>query len=108
MSPRRTGPGRTRLTEAQKRDLRHHLREPVLTFFALIALLTINIVTGYLQPFPQVWMLNIGIMVLMIATVLLFSMEVIQEPSLVRFFSVLGFCWVGILVTMTLIDYTTR
>ena len=95
-------------TAEQKRELWHHLREPVITFLALMGLLAINVATGWLQPFPQVWILNLAVMVLMIATVLLFSMEVIQEPSLIRFFSILGFCWVGILFTMTLIDYLTR
>ena len=107
MSGARTG-RRTALTEGEKRALRHHLREPVLTFFALICLFAVNVVTGYWQPFPHVWILNIGIMALMIAVVLLFSMEVVQEPALVRLFSILGFCWVGILVTLTLIDYTNR
>ena len=100
--------GSAPLTRDQRQALKHALREPVLTFLALIGLLTINVVTGYLQPFPQVWMLNLGVMALMIATVLLFSMEVIREPALICFFSVLGFCWVGILMTMTLIDYTNR
>ena len=95
-------------TPDQKAALREALRQPVLTFLALIGLLAVNVATGYLQPFPLVWMLNLGVMVLMIATVLLFSMEVIREPALVRFFSILGFCWVGILLTMTLIDYLNR
>lgn len=98
----------TGLSAADKRELRHHLREPVLTFVALLVFLAINIALGWLQPFPHAWLVELPIMVLMIATVLLFSMEVIEEPSLVRFFSMLGFCWVGILFTMTLIDYLTR
>ena len=98
----------TAVTPDQRRALREALRTPVLTFLALLGLLAINVATGYLQPFPHVWILNLGIMALMIAVVLLFSMEVIHEPALVRFFSLLGFCWVGILLTMTLIDYTTR
>ncbi len=108
MSADRTGARGSTLTEADKRALRKHLREPLLTFLALISLLAVNVVTGYFQPFPHVWILNLGVMALMIVIVLLFSMEIIQEPALVRLFSMLGFCWVGILVTMTLIDYTTR
>ena len=92
----------------RRRALRDALRGPLLTFLALIGLLAVNVATGYLQPFPHVWVLNLGVMVLMIAIVLLFSMEVIREPALVRFFSLLGFCWVGILLTMTLIDYMNR
>ncbi len=96
------------ITPDQRRVLREALREPVLTFLALVGLLAVNVAAGYLQPFPHVWLLNLGVMVLMIAIVLLFSMEVVREPALVRFFSILGFCWVGILLTMTLIDYMNR
>lgn len=103
-----SGGGNPNVTGGGKRDLRQHLREPILTFIGMMALLAINALTGWLQPFPQVWILNLGVLVLMVATVLMFSMEVIQEPALIRFFSVLGFCWVAILFTMTLIDYTSR
>ena len=44
----------------------------------------------------------------MIAMTLIFSMEAIHDPPLIRFFSALGFCWVGILFTMTMVDYLTR
>lgn len=97
-----------KMTEAQKRELVDRMRTPILTFVALIGLLSINTFVGWCQFFPQTWMLNIGVLVLMIGVVLLFSMEVIKDPPLVRFFSVLGFCWVGILFAMVLIDYTTR
>lgn len=96
------------MTPAEKRALWHHMREPVLTFAALMALLAINVTIGWLEPFPAVWAVEGTIMVLMIATVLLFSMEVIEQPALIKFFSILGFCWVAILFGMTMIDYITR
>ena len=96
------------LTAAEKRELWQRFREPLITFAVLLGLLAVNVLVGWLQPFPAVWALEGGIMVAMIATVLLFSMEVIGEPALVRFFSVLGFCWVAILFAMTLVDYVTR
>ena len=96
------------MTSDEKRDLWRHMREPVITFAVLLAFLAINVTIGWLQPFAAVWAVEAVIMVLMIATVLLFSMEVIEEPSLVKFFSVLGFIWVAILFGMTLIDYVTR
>lgn len=98
----------TGLTPEQKSDLRQQMRVPFLAFVGLLVMLAINIATGWFQPFPDVWILNLCVLILMIATVLLFSMEVIHEPALIRFFSVLGFCWVMILVTMVLIDYTSR
>lgn len=99
---------RPALTEAQKRDLLRHMRVPFFTFVTLMLLLSVNAITGILQVFPDVWILNLGVLVAMVACVLLFSMEVIEEPSLVRLFSVLGFCWVGIMFAMTLVDYATR
>ena len=96
------------LTDAQKRELMHRLRTPILTFVALMGLLALNSIVGWFQFFPGTWALNLGVLVMMIGVVLLFSMEVIKDPPLVRFFSVLGFCWVGILFAMVLIDYTTR
>lgn len=96
------------ITADQKRELAHRMRTPVITFIGLMGLLTLNAITGWFQFFPNTWGLNLGVLVLMVAVVLLFSMEVIKDPPLVRFFSVLGFCWVGILFTMVLIDYTTR
>ena len=99
---------RGRMTAEQKRELTHRMREPILTLVGLMSLLAVNAVTGWFQLFPHVWILNLGVLVMMIATVLLFSMEVIKDAPLVRFFSLLGFCWVGILFAMVLIDYTTR
>ena len=96
------------ITAEQKRELLHRMREPLLTFAGLAGLLALNAVTGWFQFFLHTWALNLGVLVLMIFTVLLFSMEVIKDPPLIRFFSALGFAWVGILFTMVLIDYTTR
>ncbi len=44
----------------------------------------------------------------MVVTILLFSMEVRHEPPLVKLFAGIGFFWVGILFTMTLVDYLSR
>jgi cytochrome c oxidase subunit 4 len=44
----------------------------------------------------------------MVLTVLLVSMEMIEEPPLVRVFSALGFFWVMIMFGMTLTDYLYR
>ena len=96
------------ITAEQKRELTHRMREPLLTFAGLIGLLALNAITGWFQFFPHTWGLNLGVLVGMIFTILLFSMEVIKDPPLIRFFSALGFCWVGILFVMVLIDYTTR
>ena len=45
---------------------------------------------------------------LLVLTVLLVSMEVLQEPPLMRLFAALGFFWVAIMFSMTLVDYLSR
>ncbi len=99
---------RSGLTDEQKRLIWARMRVPVFTFATLMVFLAINLAVGWLHPIENAWIVEAPIMALMIVVVLLFSMEVIHDPPLVRFFSVLGFCWVAILFTMTLIDYSTR
>lgn len=88
--------------------LRRSLRTPVLTFLALLALLAVNVALGATLPFANVWIIELAVVATMVALILLFSMEVIHEPPLVRLFSGLGFFWVAILMGMTLTDYLAR
>ncbi len=92
----------------EKRRLMARLRVPLWSFIGLMSLLAVNVVLGAILPFPQMWVVQLVVLVAMVVVVLLFSMEVLHEPPLIRLFSVLGFCWVGILFAMTLIDYLTR
>ncbi len=103
-----SGPDMTGLSKEQRRELVARMRVPLVTFVALLLCLATNLAMGWLHPSERAWMIEGPVMVLMIVAVLLYSMEVIHDPPLVRFFSVLGFCWVAILFTMTLIDYSTR
>ena len=96
------------MTDAEKRDLSRHMRTPCITFAALMLMLGAIVTLGWLQPFPAAWAIVGALMVVMIVVVLLFSMEVIEDPPLIKFFSALGFIWVGILFTMTMVDYATR
>lgn len=96
------------MTRAERSDFVRRMRVPVLAFAGLLGLLAVNVTLGVLMPFPSVWMVELAVAVAMIVVVLLLSMEILHEPPLMRLFSVLGFCWVGILFTMTLIDYLTR
>ena len=91
-----------------REELWRKMRVPLLTFGALVVFLAVNITLGWLTPFHGVWILELGVLVAMIATVLLFSMEVIEEPALIRLFSLIGFCWVGIMFAMVLNDYLNR
>ncbi len=96
------------LDDDQKRDITARMKVPTISFAVLMALLAINVLLGATIPFEKVWILETVVLATMVVVVLLLSMEVIKEPPLIRLYAVLGFCWVSILFTMTLIDYLTR
>ncbi len=96
------------LSDADRRVLRQRLRTPLLTLLALLLLLGVNVVLGAWLPFRQVWMVEAAVALAMVAIVLWTSMELPQEPPIIRFFALIGFFWVAILFTMTLVDYLTR
>lgn len=96
------------LTPDDRALLRRHLRVPVLTFLALLALLAVNVTLGASRPFAGVWIVEMAVVAVMVALILLVSMEVRREPPLVKLFSGLGFFWVAILIGMTLTDYLAR
>ena len=93
---------------AARRVLWTRMRVPVFAFVATFALLAVNVALGAAIPSRTASFIEIGIMVCMILTVLLFSMEVREESPLLRFFAAIGFAWVGILLLMTTLDYVSR
>ena len=97
-----------RVTDEQRRTLRRRMRVPTLAFAALLTGLAGIVLIGALGQSHLGSIFEFAIMVCMVLTVLLFSMEVTEEPPLLRFFAALGFVWVAALFTMTLIDYLTR
>jgi cytochrome c oxidase subunit 4 len=97
-----------RLSEADKRRIWRHMRVPVFTFAALLGLLACIVLLGALAPSRTASFLEAGLTLCMILTVLIFSMEVREEAPLMRFYAGLGFCWLTILVAITMVDYLTR
>ncbi|GAN76728.1 hypothetical protein [Acidisphaera rubrifaciens] len=95
-------------TEPSLGGLLRHMRVAVAAFAALLVGLGAIVVLGVVAPSSASSVIMLVLLAAMVATVLLFSMEVPQEPPLTRFFSGLGFAWVAILVGMTLLDYFTR
>ena len=85
-----------------------HLRRPILTFLALLALLAVNVTLGATLPFEQVWIVELLVVTVMASLVILVSMETLHEPPLVKLFAGIGFFWVAILFAMTLTDYLSR
>ncbi|MCQ8239479.1 hypothetical protein [Rhizosaccharibacter radicis] len=96
------------MTADEKHELRRRMRPPAFATLALMLLLAVNVTLGILVPFRHVWIVETLVVIAMILTVLLVSMELPREPPVIRFFAGIGFCWVGFLVAMTLVDYLTR
>ncbi len=98
----------TRMTEAEKAEFLRHMRMPVIGCLALLAMLACIVILGAWLPVRWTWMIESAIGACMVVTVLLFSMDVADEPPLHRFYACLGFFWVAILMCITIIDYLTR
>jgi cytochrome c oxidase subunit 4 len=85
-----------------------HMRIPIFAFAALLVMLAVIVTLGAVIPSRTASFIECGVLVCMVLTVLLFSMEVPSEPPLIRFFAGLGFVWVAVLFGVTMLDYVTR
>jgi cytochrome c oxidase subunit IV len=85
-----------------------HMRVPTITFVTLMVLLGGIVLLGATLPFPSAWILEAALAAAMVVVVLLFSMELLREPPLMRVLAAVGFVWVTILMGITVIDYLTR
>jgi len=85
-----------------------HMRTPLLACATLLVMLAAIVLLGVFQPFHSVYLLEVALTAGMVLTVLLLSMGIGEEPPLHRFYAGLGFFWVAILMSMTVIDYLTR
>ncbi len=95
-------------TDEQRRAFLARMNLPLRVFVGLMLLLATNILAGAVQPFAGIWIVETLVLLTMIVITLLFSMEILREAPLIRMWSIVGFCWVGILFGMTMIDYLTR
>ena len=96
------------LTPNDREKIWAAMRVPVFAFIALLVFLAGIIGLGWFMPGRTASFIEAALTLCMILTVLLFSMEVREESSLAKFYSFLGFCWLTILMSMTMVDYITR
>ena len=96
------------MTRADWRLLRRHMRAPILSFVALLLLLGAVITLGATLPFHGAGYAEAVLVLVMVLTVLLVSMQVTREPPVIRLFAGLGFFWLLIMFGMTLVDYLSR
>jgi cytochrome c oxidase subunit 4 len=89
-------------------ELKHALRTPFLTMLALLLLLLINGLLGTFFTHGHAWVIEVLIAASMIVIVIVVSMEAHKEPPIIGLFSGLGFFWVAILLSLTVVDYLTR
>ncbi len=95
-------------TEAERQEIWKHMRVPVFAFVALLCFLAVIVLLGAVVPSRTASYIEAGLTLCMILTVLLFTMEVREEMPLMRFYGLVGFCWLSILCGMTMVDYATR
>ncbi len=88
--------------------LRSRVRMPLVVLVVSLLLLGVNVLLGALEPHGQIWIVEVFIAMTMVAIVILFSMELLEQPGITRIFGALGFFWVAILLTLTIVDYATR
>lgn len=96
------------MTPEEKQKIWAAMRVPVFAFLALLIFLAAIVCLGTFVPGRTASFIEAGLTLCMILTVLLFSMEVRHEASLLKFYALLGFCWLTILILMTMVDYVTR
>ena len=96
------------LADGERDAIWSAMRVPVFAFVALLGFLACIVLLGAFLPGRATSFLVVGLTLCMVGTVLLFSMEVRHEAPLLRFYSVLGFMWLAILVGMTMLDFVTR
>ncbi len=89
-------------------ELRDHLRKPVLTMLALLILLAANVLLGVFWLGRWSWIPEGLIAAIMVAIVVLFAMEILEDPPMTRLFAAIGFIWVFILFSLTMVDYLGR
>jgi cytochrome c oxidase subunit 4 len=89
-------------------EFRQRMRVPFVTTGALLLGLAINVIIAAFFPFRGAWIVELLVVVAMVGTVLWISMEIREQPPLVKLFSAVGFVWMSILFGMTLLDYATR
>ncbi len=96
------------MTAAERASLREPLRTPAIVFAGLLLLLCGISAIGVITPYGHWWIAEAVMAVMMVSIVIVFSMEMFRHQPIVRLFSLLGFFWVGILFSMTMVDYLTR
>ena len=92
----------------EQREIWRHMRVPVFAAAALLAFLAGIILLGALMPSSVASYLEAGLTLCMMVTVLLFTMEVREDQPVLQLWAVVGFCWLTILLGMTMIDFITR
>lgn len=84
------------------------MRVPIFSALALLGFLAAIVLLGVLVPSRTASFIEAGLTLCMALTVLLFSMEVREVAPITRLYAGLGFCWLAILIGMTMVDYWTR
>lgn len=88
--------------------MRHGIAIYLVIFAILMVLLAATVVAAQMEL--GAWHATVALAISLVKTVLivLYFMHVREEPGIVRIFSAAGFCWLVILLVITLGDYAAR
>ena len=95
-------------TDAQRREFLHRMNMPLRVFAGLTLSLGTMVLLGATTPTSWIWVPEVAVLLVMVVVTMLYAMEVMEEPPLMRMWSAVGFAWLCILFGMVLIDYLTR
>ena len=95
-------------TPEQRRAIRRQMRVPVFAFVAMMSFLAIIVILAFAAPSRISSGVEFALLVAMVLTMLLFSMEIREEAGLMRFFASIGFAWVAVMFAFLMVDYLTR
>jgi len=95
-------------TALSRQEIIRHMRVPIFAFVGLMLMLVFIVALGAMVPSRAASFIEFGTLICMVLTVLLFSMELPREPPLMRLFAGLGFVWLLVLFSVTMLDYLTR
>ena len=94
--------------QQDRREIWSHMRVPAFAAGSLLCFLLAIVLLGTIAPGRAASFIEAGLAICKMLTVLLFSMEVRNQPDLMRLYACFGFAWLSVLAGMTMVDYWTR
>ena len=80
----------------------------LLVFVALLVLLGVTVAVTWIDVGPFNIVVAMAVAIVKAALIVWYFMHLNHASNLVRLFGIFGFLWLGLMLTITMTDYTTR